>query len=71
VLKGTLLFGMGETADKAMLKPIGVGGYTVAQSKMPHYVAAKGETIIQVMAMGPFAVNYVNPADAPQPKKTN
>jgi hypothetical protein len=71
VLKGALMFGMGETLDKAALKPVTIGGYTLAPAKMPHFVIAKGETIIQVMAMGPFSVTYVNPADAPTPRKTN
>ena len=33
--------------------------------KAAHYVMAKGETVVQVHAMGPFVVNYVNPADDP------
>jgi hypothetical protein len=36
---------------------------------MHHYAAAKGETVIQVHGVGPFVVNYVNPADDPSKKK--
>ena len=28
--------------------------------------SASGETIVQVHAMGPFALTYVNPADMPK-----
>jgi len=69
VLKGSVGFGMGEKFDAATLKPVGAGGMFTAQAKMPHYIQAKGETIIQVTAMGPFVLNYVNPADAPAAAK--
>ena len=35
---------------------------------MHHYAEAKGKTVVQVSAMGPFAMTYVNDADDP-PKK--
>ena len=31
-----------------------------------HYAVAKGETVVSVSAMGPFAMTYVNPADTPR-----
>jgi quercetin dioxygenase-like cupin family protein len=68
VLKGTLLFGMGEKFDKAALKPIPVGGYNKAEAKMPHYVLAKSETIVQITGTGPFAITYVDPSDDPRTK---
>jgi quercetin dioxygenase-like cupin family protein len=72
VLKGGLMMGMGEKFDKAALNPVGAGGYFSAPANQPHFVVAKGETIIQVTAMGPFSVTYVNPADDPRTKaKTN
>jgi quercetin dioxygenase-like cupin family protein len=72
VLKGTLLMGMGEQADKATMKPIVVGGFTITPAKAPHYAMAKGETIIQVHGIGPFTATYVDPADDPRTKgKTN
>jgi hypothetical protein len=36
--------------------------------RMHHFATAKGETIVQVYAMGPFVLNYVNPADDPRKK---
>jgi len=32
-----------------------------------HFANCKGETIIQAHGLGPFKVNWVNPADAPTP----
>ena len=32
---------------------------------MPHYAWADGDTVIQVHGIGPFVINYVNPADDP------
>jgi hypothetical protein len=36
---------------------------------MRHYVVAKGATTIQVHGTGPFAINYVDPADDPRQQK--
>ena len=33
---------------------------------MAHYAWADGETTIQVHGIGPFVINYVNPADDPR-----
>lgn len=37
-------------------------GSTAPQEKAKH-VRAKGETVVQVIAMGPFDVKYANPND--------
>jgi quercetin dioxygenase-like cupin family protein len=65
VISGTFLVGMGETVDtKGMLK-LGEGGFVTAPANHAHYAVAKGRTVVQVHAMGPFAMTYVNPADTP------
>jgi len=33
---------------------------------MQHYGWSTGPTVIQIHGMGPFAINYVNPADDPR-----
>lgn len=35
-------------------------------ANMHHFAVARGHTIVQVHAMGPFALTYVNPKDGPQ-----
>jgi hypothetical protein len=42
------------------------GGFVTAPQNHPHYAVASGETVVQVHAMGPFALTYVNPADMPK-----
>ena len=38
------------------------------QPKMNHFAWTKEETILQVHGVGPWAVNYVDPADDPRKK---
>ena len=72
VLKGSLMMGLGEKVDRAAMHAVTAGGFFTAPATKPHYVVAKGETIIQITAMGPFSVTYVNPSDDPRNKpKTN
>lgn len=70
VLSGNLLAGMGEKWDDAAMKSFTAGGFARLSKKMPHYVVAKGETILQIHAAGPFVLTYVNPKDDPRTKKT-
>jgi ketosteroid isomerase-like protein len=65
VLAGTFALGMGETLDKAALQDLPAGGYVLMPAQMRHYAMAKTATTIQVHGMGPFVLNYVNPADDP------
>jgi ketosteroid isomerase-like protein/quercetin dioxygenase-like cupin family protein len=65
VLSGTVALGMGETFDQAALKNVPTGGYFVAPAETRHFFAARTAATIQVHGMGPFAINYVNPADDP------
>ncbi|HWQ32040.1 MAG TPA: cupin domain-containing protein [Blastocatellia bacterium] len=66
VLEGALLMGLGEKLDRAAAHEMTVGAYTRMPKGTRHFAIAKGETIIQVHAIGPFEVNYVNPADDPR-----
>ena len=70
ILSGTLMAGMGEKWDDAAMKTFTAGGFARMPKKTPHYVMAKGETVIQVHAIGPFVLTYVNPKDDPRHKKT-
>lgn len=66
VKQGTLLVGMGDTLNltKAHVMHSGQSGDVPAHQH--HYAAARGKTVIEVTAQGPFAMTYVNPADDPQ-----
>jgi quercetin dioxygenase-like cupin family protein len=65
VLKGTFLAGMGEQFDESALKAYGRDAFASIPANHAHYAMARGQTIVQVNAMGPFVLTYVNPADDP------
>lgn len=65
VIKGTFLAGMGGTFDQSALKPYERDAFASIPANHPHYAMARGQTIVQVHAIGPFALTYVNPADDP------
>jgi ketosteroid isomerase-like protein/quercetin dioxygenase-like cupin family protein len=69
VLSGTVSLGMGEKFDQSALKDVPSGGYFVAPAEMRHFFMTRTAATIQVHGMGPFAVNYVNPADDPSRQK--
>jgi hypothetical protein len=69
VLGGTFLLGMGERADESAATPLVAGAYAFAPAKMPHFAWSKGDTVVQVHGIGPFVINYVNPADKPAVQK--
>ena len=65
VISGTFLVGMGETADWKNTMKLKAGGFVTAPANHAHFATAQGPTVVQVHAMGPFAMTYVNPADMP------
>lgn len=67
VLKGTFLVGMGESFDESKLQTMNVGNFVTVPKEMRHFALCKGETIVQVHAMGPFKVNWVNPSEVQPP----
>lgn len=68
VLSGTVAFGMGEQFNEGAMSDLGPGGFFVVPGEMRHFFLAKTASTFQVHGMGPFAVNYVNPADDPSKK---
>ena len=65
VLSGAFRLGMGEGGDESAATVLGAGAYAFVPAKMAHYGWTGGDTTIQVHGIGPFAINYVNPADDP------
>lgn len=68
VKRGTFLVGMGDKFDLKQTKPMKKGDSATMPAEHHHYGMARGRTIVDVKAMGPFAMTYVNPADDPQHK---
>src|SRR5262249_24630922 len=68
VISGTLNMGTGDKLDTTKTKPLSAGSVAIMQPKTHHFGWTKDETIIQVHGVGPWAINYVNPADDPRKK---
>ena len=65
ILSGTFRLGMGKSGDEGATTALGAGAYAFVSAKMAHYAWADGDTVVQVHGIGPFVINYVNPADDP------
>jgi quercetin dioxygenase-like cupin family protein len=67
VLQGTFQVGMGEKFDATKLQTMSAGNFVSMPKEMRHFALSKTATIVQVNAIGPFKVNWVNPADVVPP----
>lgn len=69
VLSGVFHVGMGETFDMSkMTTELRAGSFGALPPGMRHFAHAAGETVLQIHAMGPWRLIYVNPADDPRRK---
>jgi len=66
VISGTMLLGQGAKFDETAMREMSTGSYSVMPAGMQHFVLMRGNTVIQISGDGPFAINYVNPADDPR-----
>lgn len=66
VLSGSVAFGMGDKTAEAEMKVLPVGGYAMMPASMHHYFAVRTAAVVQVHGVGPFQINYINPADDPR-----
>jgi quercetin dioxygenase-like cupin family protein len=66
VISGTLLLAMGENLDRSAAKTLTAGTYGFWPAGMKHAGWSQGETVIQLHGIGPWQINYVNPADDPR-----
>ena len=69
VLSGTLAMGKGPKFDETAAHEMAAGGFSVMPAGTEHFAVCKSECVVQVHAMGPFEVKYVNPADDPRGAK--
>jgi quercetin dioxygenase-like cupin family protein len=66
VISGIFHVGTGETFDQAAANPLRPGDFAAMPAEMRHFAWTEGDTVVQVHGMGPFVLNYVNPADDPR-----
>ncbi len=68
VISGTFALGMGEKFDWKAMQVVPAGSYALLPREMRHFAISKTATVVQIHGMGPFLVNFVNPADDPRKK---
>jgi quercetin dioxygenase-like cupin family protein len=68
VLSGTFNMGTGDKFDKAKTHALPAGGISIIPVGSNHFAWTGEETIVQLNGVGPWGINYVNPADDPRKK---
>ena len=69
VISGTFNFGMGKTFDASVTKEMPAGTFGFWPAGMQHFAWAKGETVVQLHGVGPWSIEYLDPADDPRKAK--
>lgn len=68
VISGTFHMGTGDILEQSKTMPLAAGSFAVMQPMTRHFAWTGEETVVQVHGVGPWAINYVNPADDPRKK---
>jgi len=69
VISGTFNMGLGDKLDPNATRPMTAGSFIVMPKGTHHFAWTKGETILQVYAIGPWGLTYVNLEDDPRRKQ--
>ena len=69
VISGTFNIGMGPKFDKSATRAMPAGTFGYWPAGMQHFAWVKGETVVQLHGVGPWRIDYVDPADDPRIKK--
>jgi quercetin dioxygenase-like cupin family protein len=66
VIVGELSLGLGKAADRASVEVLPAGSFSSMPQGVVHYVFIDEDAIIQINAVGPWDIDYVNPKDDPR-----
>jgi len=69
VISGAVYLATGEALDRNSAKELPAGSFGFWPARMKHTAWFGGETVIQLHGIGPWQINYVNPADDPRNAK--
>jgi quercetin dioxygenase-like cupin family protein len=69
VMSGVLYLATGEALDRTSAKKLPADSFGYWPAGMKHTAWSEGETVIQLHGIGPWQINYVNPADDPRNAK--
>jgi quercetin dioxygenase-like cupin family protein len=70
VIEGTFQIGMGDKFDSSALTTLRAGAFLAMQPETRHFVQTQGRTVVQIHGIGPWKINYVNPADDPRQRRS-
>ena len=68
VISGTLNIGLGDKFDRAKVRAIPAGAFTVMPARTNHFAWIEEETVLQLHGTGPWELTYANPEDDPRNK---
>lgn len=66
VISGGFGMGAGEVHDTSKAPILSPGSFVQLPVGMAHFAWTEEETVVQINAIGPFGITYVNPADDPR-----
>lgn len=66
LVSGKLSYGMSDRLDRAGAKPLAEGASVTMKAKEHHWVLTGDGATVQVSAMGPFQITYVDPSSDPR-----
>jgi quercetin dioxygenase-like cupin family protein len=66
LVSGKLAYGMSDRIDRAGAEALAAGGTIVMKAKHHHWVFTGDGAEVEVSAVGPFAISYVNAGDDPR-----
>jgi hypothetical protein len=65
VISGSFFFAEGDKMEMKGAHEMKAGGFHHLPGKTHHYAYSKGPAVVQINAMGPFDIVYVDPKDDP------
>ena len=66
VISGKITLGMGPSADRASVEYLPAGSFASMPQGVVHYVFVDEDAVVQVNAIGPWGIDYVNAKDDPR-----
>ena len=66
VISGDFRMGLGDTFEESKGHAVPAGGFIVMPKTAHHYAWSKKGAVVQVHAVGPWGITYINPTDDPR-----
>ncbi len=66
IISGKFSLGMGSKADRVGAESLPAGSFSAMPPGVAHYVFVDEDSVVQINAMGPWGIDYVDPRDDPR-----